>query len=249
MKMTPTYQNVLTKIEMVLTGDPALPLAPEPAAAPAAANPSIRFAPPRPLTPEEEELLAERTAALQKLRDEIGDCQRCKLGKGRNQIVFGAGTPLARVVFVGEAPGAEEDKQGIPFVGRAGQKLTQLIMSIGLSREEVYIANICKCRPPENRRPEADEMATCEKFLIRQLAIIKPKIICAMGNTAIQSLLRVKEGISKLRGQLFRYENIPVMATFHPSFLIRPGGQAHEGKVLRDFQQLKELIDAPDGDD
>lgn len=245
----PTYRNVLTKIEMVLTGDPTLPLAPEPPAAAAAATPGLGLAPPRPLTPEEQELLDERTAALAALQAELGDCRRCKLGAGRNQIVFGTGSPLARVVFVGEAPGAEEDKQGIPFVGRAGQKLTQLIMAIGLSREEVYIANIGKCRPPENRRPEPDEIAACEPYLKRQLAIIKPKVICAMGNTAIQSLLKVKEGISKLRGQLFRYENIPVLVTFHPSFLIRPGGQAHEGKVLRDFQNLKALIDAPDGDD
>ncbi len=181
---------------------------------------------------------------LDALRAELGDCTRCGLCAQRTNIVFGAGSPQARVVFIGEAPGEEEDRQGVPFVGRSGQLLTQFIAGIGLTRDEVYIANICKCRPPGNRNPHPDEVAACEPFLLRQLAIIKPKVICALGNVATQTLLRVKTGITKLRGQTMRYGDIPLIPTYHPSFILRQGGTGctDAGNMMRDFELLKQMM-------
>ena len=164
---------------------------------------------------------------LELIRTDIGDCTRCRLCNTRNKIVFGDGNPNARLAFVGEGPGADEDEQGIPFVGRAGQLLTQMIDNtaakegIPILRADVYICNVVKCRPPENRTPLPDEMETCGQFLSRQLNAIRPKAICVLGGTAMKALLGVKEGITRLRGQWHRWNGIPVMITYHPSYLLR----------------------------
>ena len=160
--------------------------------------------------------------ALVGIREELGDCTRCKLhGLGRRQIVFGVGNPDADLMFVGEAPGADEDVQGEPFVGRAGQLLTKIIEAIGLRRQDVYIANLIKCRPPGNRNPEPDEMEQCEPFLLRQIDTIKPKVIVALGKFAAQSLLRTTDPITRLRGREFRYREAILMPTYHPAYLLR----------------------------
>jgi uracil-DNA glycosylase len=158
---------------------------------------------------------------LEQVREELGECTRCKLHAGRTQIVFGVGNPAARLVFVGEAPGADEDAQGEPFVGRAGQLLTKIIEAMGLRREDVYICNIIKCRPPSNRTPEADEILACQPFLLQQLQAIGPKFICALGGPATQTLLQTKETISRLRGRFHDFHGIPLLPTFHPAFLLR----------------------------
>lgn len=159
--------------------------------------------------------------SLQVVQEDLGDCQRCKLHHCRTRIVFGAGNPRADLVFIGEAPGREEDRQGQPFVGAAGQLLTRMIQAMGLSRQQVYITNIIKCRPPENRNPEEDEIASCEPFLRNQLKAIQPLIICTLGKFAAQTLLRTRTTISRLRGQFHDFENIQVMPTFHPAYLLR----------------------------
>ena len=159
--------------------------------------------------------------ALRQVRDELGDCQRCKLHTGRINIVFGVGNPAAELVFIGEAPGFHEDKQGEPFVGKAGGLLDKMIDAMGLARSDVYILNIIKCRPPGNRDPEPDEMAACEPFLIRQLAALEPKIIVALGRYAAQALLRDTTGITKMRGKWRTYQGVRVMPTFHPAYLLR----------------------------
>ena len=158
---------------------------------------------------------------LEAVRSELGECTRCKLHGGRKQIVFGVGNPNASLVFVGEAPGADEDAQGEPFVGRAGQLLTKIIEAMGLKREDVYICNIIKCRPPNNRTPEADEILSCQPFLLKQLRAIQPKFICALGAPAAQTLLQTKESISRLRGKFVDFHGIPLLPTFHPAFLLR----------------------------
>ncbi|MBI4746723.1 MAG: uracil-DNA glycosylase [Deltaproteobacteria bacterium] len=159
---------------------------------------------------------------LLKLISDIGDCQRCKLGKTRTKLVFGVGNPDARIVFVGEGPGKDEDIQGEPFVGKAGQLLTDIISKgMKMRREEVYICNVVKCRPPENRNPEPDEVDACEGFLIKQLEVIKPEIVVALGTFAAQTLLKTDLPISELRGRFHDYKGIQVMPTFHPSYLLR----------------------------
>ncbi len=158
---------------------------------------------------------------LKLLRDDIGDCQRCKLAGGRTNLVYGVGNPDADIVFVGEAPGADEDARGEPFVGKAGQLLTKMIEAMGYRREDVYICNVLKCRPPGNRNPEPDEVASCEPFLKRQLAAIRPRMIVALGKFAVQCLLRDDAPISRLRGNFRTYEGIPLMPTFHPAYLLR----------------------------
>jgi uracil-DNA glycosylase family 4 len=160
-------------------------------------------------------------AGLKVLRDDIGDCQRCKLAGGRINLVFGVGNPNADLVFVGEAPGADEDARGEPFVGKAGQLLTKMIEAMGYRREDVYICNVLKCRPPGNRNPEPDEVQSCEPFLKRQLAAIRPRMIVALGKFAVQCLLRDDSPISRLRGNFRSYEGIPLMPTFHPAYLLR----------------------------
>ena len=159
---------------------------------------------------------------LDALRVEIGDCQRCKLCKGRTQIVFGVGNPRAELMFVGEGPGRDEDRQGEPFVGRAGQLLTEIITKgMKLRRADVYITNVVKCRPPDNRNPEPDEISACEPFLIRQIAIIQPRVLVALGKFAAQTLLRDTTPISRLRGRWFDYHGIKLMPTLHPAYLLR----------------------------
>ena len=166
---------------------------------------------------------------LTAIRDDIGDCTRCKLHtQGRTQVVFGVGNPSADLMFVGEAPGADEDIQGIPFVGRAGQLLTKMIEAMGFKRDEVYIANVLKCRPPGNRNPEPDEIATCEPFLFRQLASIQPKVVIALGAFAARTLLQTQDPISRLRGRVFDYRGVKLIPTFHPSFLLRSPGYKRE---------------------
>src|SRR3954454_3186781 len=167
--------------------------------------------------------------ALTAIRTDIGERTRCKLHTlGRRQIVFGTGSITAEIMFVGEAPGADEDEQGVPFVGRAGQLLTKMIVAMGLSREDVYIANVLKCRPPGNRNPEPDEIETCEPFLFRQLASIQPKVVIALGAFAARTLLKTEEPISRLRGRVFEFRGAKLIPTFHPSYLLRSPGNKRE---------------------
>jgi DNA polymerase len=162
------------------------------------------------------------TADLPSIRADLGDCTRCKLHTlGRRQIVFGVGNPEADLMFIGEAPGRDEDIQGIPFVGRAGQLLTKMIEAMGYTRDTVYIANVIKCRPPENRNPEPDEVAACEPFLFRQVESIRPKVIVALGTFAAQALLRTQDSISRLRGRVYLYGGAKLIPTFHPAYLLR----------------------------
>jgi DNA polymerase len=163
----------------------------------------------------------DQAAALAAIREDIGDCQRCKLAPSRKTIVFGQGSPGADLMFIGEAPGADEDEQGLAFVGKAGQLLTRIIEAMGLRREDVFIANILKCRPPNNRNPEPDEILACQGFLDRQVASIAPRVIVALGKFAGQWLLKTAEPISKIRGRLGAYQGIPVMPTYHPAYLLR----------------------------
>ncbi|MBI4654113.1 MAG: uracil-DNA glycosylase [Nitrospirae bacterium] len=162
-----------------------------------------------------------KESSLKSLRETIGDCKRCKLSDGRTNIVFGEGNPNTEIMFIGEGPGMEEDQQARPFVGEAGKILTSLINKMGLKREDVYIANIVKCRPPMNRPPQDDEINACKPFVEEQIKIINPKIIMTLGKTAVHTLLNIKTPISKLRGSFHEYMNIPVMPTFHPAYFLR----------------------------
>jgi uracil-DNA glycosylase len=183
--------------------------------------------------------------SLAAIREDIGDCVRCKLcSLGRRQIVFGVGNPNADLMFVGEAPGRDEDIQGIPFVGRAGQKLTQIIEAIGLTRDDVYIANVIKCRPPENRNPEPDEVEQCEPFLFRQVDTIKPKVIVALGTFAAKSLLKSTDSISRLRGRVYDYRGAKLVPTFHPAFLLRNPSCRRE--VWEDMKKVRALLSGED---
>src|SRR5688500_10371504 len=180
-------------------------------------------------------------AELHAIRDDIGECVRCKLCTlGRKQIVFGVGNPNADLMFVGEAPGRDEDIQGIPFVGRAGQKLTQIIEAIGMRREDVYIANVIKCRPPGNRNPEPDEVEQCEPFLFRQVDTIKPKVIVALGKFAAQCLLRTTDPITRIRGKEFAYRDAILIPTYHPAYLLR--NPAAKRDVWEDMKRVRELL-------
>lgn len=179
--------------------------------------------------------------SLEAVREEIGDCTRCKLNKGRHSIVFGEGNPKAAIVFVGEGPGFEEDQQGRPFVGAAGQLLTDIIVKgMGLKREDVYICNIVKCRPPGNRNPEPDEVDACIGFVKKQIAAIQPKVIVTLGNVPTQNLLNTKQGITKMRGTWQEYDGIPVMPTFHPSYLLRSPGE--KKRVWEDIKLVMKLL-------
>jgi DNA polymerase len=179
--------------------------------------------------------------ALVSIRTDLGDCTRCKLhGLGRQQIVYGVGHPNADLMFVGEAPGADEDVKGEPFVGRAGQLLTKIIEAMGLRRDEVYIANVIKCRPPANRNPEPDEVEQCEPFLFRQIDAIKPKVIVALGKFAAQSLLRTSEPITRLRGREFQYRDAILMPTYHPAYLLRTPSAKRE--VWEDMKRVSAIL-------
>ncbi len=180
-------------------------------------------------------------AELKGVREILGECTRCKLCKERIQIVFGVGSPNAKVMFVGEGPGADEDKQGIPFVGRAGQLLTKIItQGMGIPREEVYIANVVKCRPPQNRDPEPDEVDACFPILRSQVQAIRPEVIVALGRPASHNLLKTKTPITKLRGNWGDFEGIPVMPTFHPSYLLR--NPAAKKEVWEDIQEVMNRV-------
>jgi DNA polymerase len=180
---------------------------------------------------------------LEQVRADLGDCRRCRLAGGRKTIVFGQGNPHAELVFVGEGPGADEDEQGLPFVGRAGQLLNRLIKFIGMKREEVYICNIVKCRPPENRTPEKDEVDACSPFLFRQIEAIRPRLVCCLGAPAMKTLLGIKEGITKVRGQFFAYGNTKAFVAYHPAYILR---NPREEKILReDFETIREFLKSP----
>jgi DNA polymerase len=181
--------------------------------------------------------------ALAVVRDELGDCRRCKLCETRTHIVFGVGNPNALLMFVGEGPGADEDAQGEPFVGRAGQKLNEMIRAIGLERKDVYIANVVKCRPPGNRDPQPDEVETCSPFLFRQIETIGPKVIVALGSPAAKTLLGTKAGITSLRGRWGSFRGIPVMPTFHPAYLLRSYTVENRTKVFEDLKAARARID------
>ena len=184
--------------------------------------------------------------ALAAIREELGDCTRCKLHTlGRTQIVFGVGNPNADLMFVGEAPGADEDIQGVPFVGRAGQLLTRMIEAMGFKRDEVYIANVLKCRPPGNRNPEPDEIATCEPFLFQQLASIEPQVVIALGAFAARTLLKTDAPISRLRGRVHDYRGgAKLIPTFHPAFLLRSPERKRD--VWEDMKKVRALLAGPD---
>lgn len=187
-------------------------------------------------------------AAFFEIINDIGDCTRCALHVGRNKIVFGSGNPEARLVFVGEGPGADEDEQGLPFVGRAGQLLTQMIdgtakrEGIPITREDVYICNVVKCRPPGNRTPLPDEMEICGQFLFRQIQAIQPKAICALGSTAAKALLATKDGVTRLRGSWHKWNGIPLMVTFHPSYLLRPYNQEAKKEAWEDLKKVLHFV-------
>ncbi len=182
----------------------------------------------------------QRAAALQVIRDDIGDCTRCALHKGRNKIVFGDGSPTARLMFVGEGPGADEDAQGIPFVGKAGQLLNNMITAMGLKREEVYIANVVKCRPPGNRTPEPDEANTCSPVLFRQIDVIRPQVLVALGATAATYLLGARQPLAGLRGRVHAFRGMRLLVVYHPAYLLRDPRQKKE--AWADLQiAMKEL--------
>jgi DNA polymerase len=178
---------------------------------------------------------------LERVRADIGpNCTRCKLHKARTHIVFGVGNPKAELVFVGEGPGRDEDEQGEPFVGRAGKLLTQMIEAMGLRRQDVYICNVVKCRPPENRLPEKDEITTCSPFLFRQLGVIQPKVVCCLGACSAQTLLNTNQGISRYRGEWFDYRGSKLIATYHPAYLLRNPNA--KGEVWKDLQKVMAVL-------
>lgn len=189
-----------------------------------------------------------RHEPLGQIKKDLGECQRCKLAKTRKNLVFGVGNPQARLVFVGEGPGGDEDLKGEPFVGEAGQVLNRIIIAMGLKREEVYICNVVKCRPPRNRDPEEDEITACSAFLLRQLRSIQPEVVVALGKFAAQTLLGTKEPISKLRGKFRDFHGIPLMPTYHPSFLLRKQGEGSMEafwEVWDDMTQVLRLLKLP----
>jgi len=185
-------------------------------------------------------ILQDKPAALQAIRDDIGDCTRCRLHKGRTKLVFGVGNPNAELMFVGEGPGADEDAQGEPFVGRAGQLLNNMISAMGLRREDVYIANVVKCRPPGNRTPEKDECDTCSPFLLRQIEVIKPKVIVALGAVAAKNLLAVNDSMANLRGRWYDFRGARLAVTYHPAYLLRDPRQKKE--TWKDLQMVMKFL-------
>jgi uracil-DNA glycosylase family 4 len=177
---------------------------------------------------------------LLKIREDLGECTRCKLHSTRNKIVFGDGSPKAQLVFVGEGPGADEDAQGLPFVGRAGKLLTQMIEAMGLQRKDVYICNVVKCRPPENRQPEEDEVHTCSPFLLRQIDTIAPKVIVCLGAVAAKTLLQTNRGISQFRGEWLEFRGRKLLATYHPAYLLR--NPPAKSEVWKDLQKVMAVL-------
>ena len=236
----PAAKPALTETKPVVS-----PIAPLPLPH-AGASQTVVFAPP--IRPPAPSLSLFETPApkpsgpesLEQIRADLGDCHRCKLAGGRHTIVFGEGHPHAELVFVGEGPGADEDEQGRPFVGRAGQLLNRMIQMIDMKREEVYICNVVKCRPPGNRTPEKDEIETCSPFLFRQLEAMKPRLICCLGAPAVRTILGIKEGITKIHGQFYDFAASKALATVHPAYVLR---NAREEKILReDFEKIREFL-------
>jgi uracil-DNA glycosylase family 4 len=235
-------KNLYRRAPATRLAEPAI-TAPILSAAPA----SVQKIPPAP-SPVELPPLAPAGDTLAKILEDIGDCRRCGLCEKRNKIVFGSGNEGARLVFVGEGPGADEDAQGLPFVGRAGQLLTQMIdgtaskEGIPISRADVYICNVVKCRPPENRTPLPEEMEMCGQFLFRQLMTLRPKAICALGSTAAKALLATKDGVTRLRGNWHKWHDIPVMVTYHPSYLLRPYNQNAKREAWDDLKKVLHFV-------
>jgi len=207
---------------------------------------AARPVPQKPPSPSATLEVVEPERALGAIRAEIGDCTRCRLCSGRTHLVFGTGNPLARLMFVGEGPGYDEDRQGIPFVGRAGQLLNRIIEAMKMKRDDVYIANVVKCRPPENRAPLPDESATCLPFLRRQIEAIRPRVVCTLGGVAVQALLDTSMPISRIRGE---FRNLPdgtlVMPTFHPAYLLRNPEKKKE--VWEDMKRILDLLALKEG--
>jgi uracil-DNA glycosylase len=215
----------------------ATPPPPKPAAVPPAV---IR--PPAPSVSLFEAAPAPRSGpeTLSQIREDLGECQRCKLASGRKTIVYGEGNPHAEVVFIGEGPGADEDEQGRPFVGRAGKLLDRMMLAVGLKREDVYICNVVKCRPPGNRTPEKDEVEACSPFLYRQIEAIKPRLICCLGAPAVRTVLGIKEGITKIRGHFYDFGSSKALPTVHPTYVLR---NPREEKILReDFEKIRDFL-------
>jgi len=228
-----------------LMGVPRTPSARKasPAATPAIASAPLAATPPAvaAMTSDEGGTRPVGAMGLTLVREELGDCQRCKLAPLRTKLVFGVGNPNAHLVFVGEAPGADEDARGEPFVGRAGQLLTDIIeRGMGLKRSDVYICNVIKCRPPDNRNPEPDEVAACEPFLMRQIDLVRPRAIVALGTFAVQALLKVKTPISRLRGNWHEVRGVKLMPTFHPAYLLRSPGEKRW--VWQDIQEVMKVL-------
>lgn len=213
---------------------------------PLADDAPIDIAPPASLAP----VISGKPSALKLIREDIGDCTRCRLHKGRTNLVFGVGNVNADLMFVGEGPGADEDAQGEPFVGRAGQLLNNMISAMGLKREEVYIANVVKCRPPGNRTPERDECDTCSPFLMRQIDVIKPKVIVALGAVAAKNLLAVNDSMANLRGCWYDFRDCKLLVTYHPAYLLRDPRQKKEAwkdlQMVMKFLGLKPPAKTPD---
>lgn len=187
--------------------------------------------------------LVDAAGRLRAIREDLGECIRCKLHRGRRTIVFGVGNASAKLMFIGEGPGAEEDARGEPFVGRAGQKLDEMIRSIGLTRQDVYIANVVKCRPPQNRDPEPEEIAVCSPFLVRQIEAIRPRVIVTLGLPAARTLLQLRTGITAARGLWHAFRDIPVMPTYHPAYLLRAYTPENRRKVWDDLKAARKRMD------
>ncbi|WP_306536743.1 uracil-DNA glycosylase [Geobacter sp.] len=216
----------------------AVPRGGKPGSQPEAASPAAAPAPPTPVA--ESQMATTSGETLDDIRRDLGDCVRCQLGNQRTNLVFGVGNPRARLVFIGEAPGREEDLKGEPFVGEAGQLLTKIIQAMGFARNDVYICNVLKCRPPGNRNPHHDEIVQCAPFMLRQVKAIGPEVVVALGTFAAQTLLATKEPISALRGRFHDYHGIPLMPTFHPAFLVRYPERKRE--VWEDMKQVMGLL-------
>lgn len=192
------------------------------------------------ITPADDESLPRRDETLEDIRRDIGECTRCPLYTGRTQVVHSDGNPKARLMFIGEAPGADEDASGKPFIGRAGQLLNKIVEAIGMKREDVFIGNVNRCRPPQNRTPTPAEAKTCKPFLLREIAIVQPQVLVVLGNTAMKNLLDTKEGITKLRGEFQDYRGIKVMPTFHPAYLLRDPSKKRE--TWDDMKKVREYL-------
>ncbi|HEY0554460.1 MAG TPA: uracil-DNA glycosylase [Thermoanaerobaculia bacterium] len=212
-----------------------------PAARAASAPPAVQPAPAAlPAPPPRDEASAQRATQLAALAGVAAGCTRCRLSEGRNKVVFGAGNPAAELMFVGEGPGAEEDRQGLPFVGAAGELLAKIIQAIDRTREQVYIANVVKCRPPGNRDPQPDEVSTCRGFLDQQIALVRPRVLVALGRVAAQTLLGNDAPIGRMRGQWFQVQGIPTMVTYHPAALLR--NPALKRPTWEDMQQVRDFL-------